>query len=177
MHTMHPLVPVRVRMLGFSTTAAVASTRRWTTCTMHGSVHALATRCTPVHPNTHSHSTLSTMPHRNSTPQVAKPAKDALSEVVRSADLISYTAEEGVRYLGEGQLLNSDSFPGNARNKLCLVSKVGAAGEEVGKFEYKQGEKERSAERGVCRCSAWGPRCRAAGAQEAGREGVVPGRS
>ncbi|KAG2431249.1 hypothetical protein HYH02_013383 [Chlamydomonas schloesseri] len=56
--------------------------------------------------------------------EVAKPTKDSLTEVIRSADLIDYTAEEAVRYLGEGQLLNSDSFPGNARNKLCLVSKV-----------------------------------------------------
>lgn len=56
--------------------------------------------------------------------EVAKPAKDSLAEVVRSADLIDYTAEEGVRWLGEGQMLNSDSFPGQARNKLCLVSKV-----------------------------------------------------
>ncbi|GIL45440.1 hypothetical protein Vafri_2681 [Volvox africanus] len=56
--------------------------------------------------------------------EVAKPAKDSLTEVIRSADLIDYTAEEGLRYLGEGQLLNSDSFPGNPRNKLCLVSKV-----------------------------------------------------
>ena len=47
-----------------------------------------------------------------------------LSQVVRSADLISYTAEEGVRMLGEGKLLSSDSFPGNARNKLCMVAKV-----------------------------------------------------
>ncbi|KAG2500942.1 hypothetical protein HYH03_000767 [Edaphochlamys debaryana] len=56
--------------------------------------------------------------------EVAKPAKDSLTEVVRSADLIDYTAEEGVRFLGEGQLLNPDSFPGHARNKMCLVSKV-----------------------------------------------------
>ncbi len=92
------------------------------------------------HPITPSHATLTTTPHHTTPhhtvsptpPQVAKPAKDALSEVVRSADLISYTAEEGVRYLGEGQLLNSDSFPGNARNKLCLVSKVGATGGRVG---------------------------------------------
>lgn len=56
--------------------------------------------------------------------EIAKPAKDSLSEVVRSADMMEYTAEEGVRVLGEGQLLNSDSFPGQARNKLCLVSKV-----------------------------------------------------
>jgi acyl-CoA reductase-like NAD-dependent aldehyde dehydrogenase len=46
------------------------------------------------------------------------------AEVIRSADLIDYTAEEGLRSLGEGQLLTSDSFPGQPRNKLCLVSKV-----------------------------------------------------
>ncbi|KAG1665963.1 hypothetical protein FOA52_003187 [Chlamydomonas sp. UWO 241] len=56
--------------------------------------------------------------------EVAKGAKDSLSEVVRSADLIDYTAEEGVRVLGQGKLLNPDSFPGQARNKMCLVSKV-----------------------------------------------------
>eukprot|EP00775_Hariotina_reticulata_P003280 gene3280-3557_t len=56
--------------------------------------------------------------------EIAKPAKDSLTEVVRSADLIDYTAEEGVRSLGEGQLLTSDSFPGQSRNKICLVSKV-----------------------------------------------------
>ena len=47
-----------------------------------------------------------------------------LPYVVRSGDLISYTAEEGVRILGEGKLLVSDSFPGNERNKYCLSSKV-----------------------------------------------------
>ena len=36
--------------------------------------------------------------------QVAKGAKDSLTEVIRSGDLISYTAEEGVRWLGEVQL-------------------------------------------------------------------------
>lgn len=46
----------------------------------------------------------------------------------RSADLIDYTAEEGLRSLGQGELLNSDSFPGQTRNKLCLVSKVGGGG-------------------------------------------------
>ena len=56
--------------------------------------------------------------------EIAKPAKDSLAEVIRSADLIDYTVEEGVRVLAEGQLLNSDSFTGQARNKLCLVSKV-----------------------------------------------------
>ena len=49
------------------------------------------------------------------------------AEVVRSADLLSYTAEEGARFLGEGQLLASDSFPGQDRTKLCLASKVGGS--------------------------------------------------
>ncbi|WOK94358.1 hypothetical protein Cni_G03060 [Canna indica] len=56
--------------------------------------------------------------------EIAKPAKDAVSEVVRSGDLISYTAEEGVRILGEGKFLVSDSFPGNERTKYCLSSKI-----------------------------------------------------
>lgn len=43
---------------------------------------------------------------------------------MRSGDLISYTAEEGVRILGEGKFLVSDSFPGNERTKYCLTSKV-----------------------------------------------------
>eukprot|EP00245_Coleochaete_scutata_P006407 TRINITY_DN20832_c0_g1_i1.p1 TRINITY_DN20832_c0_g1~~TRINITY_DN20832_c0_g1_i1.p1 ORF type:complete len:497 (-),score=133.70 TRINITY_DN20832_c0_g1_i1:562-2052(-) len=56
--------------------------------------------------------------------EVAKPAKDSITEVVRSGDLISYTAEEGVRVLAEGKFLVSDSFPGNDRNKWCLASKI-----------------------------------------------------
>lgn len=56
--------------------------------------------------------------------EIAKPRKDAISEVVRSGDLISYCAEEGVRILSEGKFLVSDSFPGNERNKLCLASKI-----------------------------------------------------
>jgi len=44
--------------------------------------------------------------------------------VVRSGDLVSYCAEEGVRILGEGKFLVSDSFPGNERTKYCLTSKV-----------------------------------------------------
>lgn len=47
-----------------------------------------------------------------------------LTKVVRSGDLVSYTAEEGVRILGEGKFLVSDSFPGNERTKYCLTSKV-----------------------------------------------------
>ncbi|XP_039802246.1 NADP-dependent glyceraldehyde-3-phosphate dehydrogenase-like isoform X2 [Panicum virgatum] len=64
----------------------------------------------------------------------AAPAPPTVSDlpllpyVVRSGDLISYTAEEGVRILGEGKLMVSDSFPGNERNKYCLSSKVYAEG-------------------------------------------------
>lgn len=46
------------------------------------------------------------------------------TQVVRSGDLISYSAEEGIRILAEGKFLVSDSFPGNGRNKYCLASKV-----------------------------------------------------
>lgn len=56
--------------------------------------------------------------------EIAKPAKDSKTEVVRSADFLSYTAEEALRFLGEGQLLCSDSFPGQDRNKLMLAQKV-----------------------------------------------------
>jgi hypothetical protein len=45
-------------------------------------------------------------------------------KVVRSGDLVSYCAEEGVRILGEGKFLVSDSFPGNERTKYCFTSKV-----------------------------------------------------
>jgi glyceraldehyde-3-phosphate dehydrogenase (NADP+) len=54
--------------------------------------------------------------------EVGKPRKSAEDEVLRSADLINYTAEEGIRIHGE--LLYSDSFPGNKRNKYALVGRV-----------------------------------------------------
>lgn len=54
--------------------------------------------------------------------EVSKPRKDALKEVLRTADLFDYTAEEGIR--SSGQLLTSDSFAGEKRNKLALVSRV-----------------------------------------------------
>lgn len=56
--------------------------------------------------------------------EVAKPRQDSAAEVLRSADLMDYAAEEGVRFLGEGKLLTSDSFPGQDRTKLCLESRV-----------------------------------------------------
>ena len=42
--------------------------------------------------------------------------------MLRTADILEYTAEEGVR--AAGAVLNSDSFPGEKRNKLALVSRV-----------------------------------------------------
>lgn len=56
--------------------------------------------------------------------EVAKPANDAYTEVVRSADLLSYTAEEGVRFFGEGKVLTSDSFPGQDRTKIAMTARV-----------------------------------------------------
>lgn len=56
--------------------------------------------------------------------EIAKSSKDSLTEVIRSAEFMDYTAEEGVRFLGEGQTLCPDSFPGQERNKMCMVSKV-----------------------------------------------------
>ena len=75
--------------------------------------------------------------------EVAKPYAAALSEVLRTADLFEFTAEEGVRigtqfttcFVGTkvqmltqkallllaGELLLSDAFPGEKRNKLALV--------------------------------------------------------
>jgi glyceraldehyde-3-phosphate dehydrogenase (NADP+) len=73
--------------------------------------------------------------------EVAKPYAAALSEVLRTADLFEFTAEEGVRigtqfttcFIGTkvkiltqkallaGELLLSDAFPGEKRNKLALV--------------------------------------------------------
>mmetsp|Transcript_32887 Transcript_32887/g.76819 ORF Transcript_32887/g.76819 Transcript_32887/m.76819 type:complete len:564 (-) Transcript_32887:153-1844(-) len=54
--------------------------------------------------------------------EVSKPRKDAIKEVMRTADLFEYTAEEGLR--AEGTLLTSDSFVGEKRNKLALVSRI-----------------------------------------------------
>lgn len=56
--------------------------------------------------------------------EVAKPQKDATTEVVRSAELVHYTAEEGIRLLNEGKFIMPDSFPGAERNKLCMSSKI-----------------------------------------------------
>ena len=56
--------------------------------------------------------------------EIAKPRKDSLTEVLRSADLGDYAAEEGMRFLGEGKMLQADSFPGHNRDKICLETRV-----------------------------------------------------
>ncbi len=50
--------------------------------------------------------------------QVAKGAKDSLTEVIRSGDLIAYTAEEGVRWLGEARLIWLAHPRGNAAPRI-----------------------------------------------------------
>lgn len=54
--------------------------------------------------------------------EVAKARKDARDEIVRSADYIRHTAEDAKRVIGESQF--SDSFPGQARNKLAVIHRV-----------------------------------------------------
>ncbi|MFD7407861.1 aldehyde dehydrogenase family protein [Streptomyces sp. NPDC059866] len=54
--------------------------------------------------------------------EVAKAGKDARDEVVRSADYVRHTAEDAKRIIGDTQF--SDSFPGQARNKLAVVHRV-----------------------------------------------------
>ncbi|KAG5401415.1 hypothetical protein IGI04_016022 [Brassica rapa subsp. trilocularis] len=48
--------------------------------------------------------------------EIAKPAKDSVTEISNVC--------LGVRILGEGKFLLSDSFPGNERTKYCLTSKI-----------------------------------------------------
>lgn len=54
--------------------------------------------------------------------EVAKAAKDARDEVVRSGEYVHHTAEDAKRIIGESQF--SDSFPGQSRNKLAVVHRV-----------------------------------------------------
>ncbi len=53
--------------------------------------------------------------------EVGKSPSSAIGEVVRTAEIIRYTAEEGVRIHGE--LMKGDSFPGGSKNKLALIQK------------------------------------------------------
>ncbi|WP_308259094.1 aldehyde dehydrogenase family protein [Pseudonocardia sp. H11422] len=50
--------------------------------------------------------------------EVAKARKDSRDEVLRSADFIRFTAEEGKRIVGDAQF--SDAFPRQSRNKLSI---------------------------------------------------------
>jgi glyceraldehyde-3-phosphate dehydrogenase (NADP+) len=50
--------------------------------------------------------------------EISKARKDARDEVVRSADFIRFTAEEGKRIVGDAQF--SDAFPRQSRNKLSI---------------------------------------------------------
>jgi glyceraldehyde-3-phosphate dehydrogenase (NADP+) len=54
--------------------------------------------------------------------EVAKARKDSRDEVIRSADFIRFTAEEGKRIVGEAQF--SDAFPRQSRNKLSISYRV-----------------------------------------------------
>jgi glyceraldehyde-3-phosphate dehydrogenase (NADP+) len=54
--------------------------------------------------------------------EVAKARKDSRDEVLRSADFIRFTAEEGKRIVGDAQF--SDAFPRQSRNKLSISYRV-----------------------------------------------------
>ncbi len=54
--------------------------------------------------------------------EVGKNRKSACDEVVRTAELLDYAAEEGIRFAG--QVLTSDSWVGQKRNKLAIVERV-----------------------------------------------------
>jgi glyceraldehyde-3-phosphate dehydrogenase (NADP+) len=54
--------------------------------------------------------------------EIAKPKKQAEDEVVRTAELIEYVAEDGKRL--QGEMVFGDSMAGSGRNKLSLVERV-----------------------------------------------------
>ncbi len=54
--------------------------------------------------------------------EVSKGIKAAISEVVRTADLIRYTAAEGLRVVGE--IIEGGSFEAGSKNKMALVRRV-----------------------------------------------------
>ncbi|MDO4635803.1 MAG: NADP-dependent glyceraldehyde-3-phosphate dehydrogenase [Streptococcus sp.] len=51
--------------------------------------------------------------------EIAKGLKSSIAEVIRTADIIDYTAEEGVRL--EGEILEGGSFESASKNKLAMV--------------------------------------------------------
>jgi glyceraldehyde-3-phosphate dehydrogenase (NADP+) len=54
--------------------------------------------------------------------EVGKPYNESYDEVIRTADLIDFYAEEGRRVLGE--VLYSDSFPGFSKTKKAIAERV-----------------------------------------------------
>lgn len=56
------------------------------------------------------------------TMEIAKDKKSSLSEVIRSADLLRYTAD--VSKNSRGEAVFGDNFPGGSRNKMSFVARV-----------------------------------------------------
>ncbi|WP_114571587.1 NADP-dependent glyceraldehyde-3-phosphate dehydrogenase [Exiguobacterium flavidum] len=54
--------------------------------------------------------------------EVGKGLADGVKEVIRTAEIIRYTAEEGLRFAGG--MMQGDSFPGGSANKLAVIKKV-----------------------------------------------------
>ncbi|MGL4821052.1 MAG: NADP-dependent glyceraldehyde-3-phosphate dehydrogenase [Bacilli bacterium] len=54
--------------------------------------------------------------------EIAKPHTDCVKEVVRTADLIRYTAEEALHLHGES--MRGDLYPGGNRNKIAVVERA-----------------------------------------------------
>lgn len=54
--------------------------------------------------------------------EIAKDKKSALSEVLRTADFLRYTADVGKSM--EGEAISGDNYPGGSRNKISFVSRV-----------------------------------------------------
>lgn len=67
--------------------------------------------------------------------EIGKTRPEAENEVIRTADLTHYFAEEGRRFYGE--IIWGDSFPGYSKEKMCLVYKepMGAI-LAIGPFNY-----------------------------------------
>lgn len=54
--------------------------------------------------------------------EIGKNKKSSISEIVRSADFIRFTADEGKHM--EGETISGDNFPGFKKNKISFVTRV-----------------------------------------------------
>ncbi|WP_373953875.1 NADP-dependent glyceraldehyde-3-phosphate dehydrogenase [Exiguobacterium acetylicum] len=54
--------------------------------------------------------------------EVGKGRADGVKEVKRTAEIIRYTAEEGLRF--DGQMMQGDSFPGGSAKKIAVIKKA-----------------------------------------------------